>query len=154
MCEIGAKFFGGIKLTTKVVDEQTINITADPAQPIMPLLASTITVVPSETPMDKFVDTPIGTGPFVWDEYVRGQHIKLSSNSNYWGEESAVSSATYVFRSDAAVRAAMVAKGEADIAPNIALQDATSDMDYSYPCLLYTSPSPRDRTRSRMPSSA
>ena len=26
--------------------------------------------------------------------------------------------------------------------------------DYSYTCLLYTSPSPRDRTRSRMPSSA
>ena len=25
---------------------------------------------------------------------------------------------------------------------------------YSYDCLLYTSPSPRDRTRSRMPSSA
>ena len=25
---------------------------------------------------------------------------------------------------------------------------------YAYPCLLYTSPSPRDRTRSRMPSSA
>ena len=25
---------------------------------------------------------------------------------------------------------------------------------YTYPCLLYTSPSPRDRTRSRMPSSA
>ena len=24
----------------------------------------------------------------------------------------------------------------------------------AYPCLLYTSPSPRDRTRSRMPSSA
>ena len=27
-------------------------------------------------------------------------------------------------------------------------------MDKSYGCLLYTSPSPRDRTRSRMPSSA
>ena len=25
---------------------------------------------------------------------------------------------------------------------------------HTYPCLLYTSPSPRDRTRSRMPSSA
>ena len=25
---------------------------------------------------------------------------------------------------------------------------------YNYDCLLYTSPSPRDRTRSRMPSSA
>ena len=29
----------------------------------------------------------------------------------------------------------------------------TSDA-YQYTCLLYTSPSPRDRTRSRMPSSA
>ena len=27
-------------------------------------------------------------------------------------------------------------------------------IDKSYICLLYTSPSPRDRTRSRMPSSA
>ena len=33
---------------------------------------------------------------------------------------------------------------------------ATSDfmMDHACGCLLYTSPSPRDRTRSRMPSSA
>ena len=29
-----------------------------------------------------------------------------------------------------------------------------SDVTYVKPCLLYTSPSPRDRTRSRMPSSA
>ena len=28
------------------------------------------------------------------------------------------------------------------------------NQDISYICLLYTSPSPRDRTRSRMPSSA
>ena len=28
------------------------------------------------------------------------------------------------------------------------------DSDRAYTCLLYTSPSPRDRTRSRMPSSA
>lgn len=132
-CEIGAKFFGGIELNTTVVDEHTIDITPDPAQPIMPLLAATITVVPSETPMDAFVDEPVGTGPYVWDEYVRGQHIKLSANPDYWGEPGAVTSATYVFRSDAAVRAAMVATGEADIAPNIALQDATTEMDFSYP---------------------
>ena len=30
----------------------------------------------------------------------------------------------------------------------------TKNNDQSYFCLLYTSPSPRDRTRSRMPSSA
>ena len=34
------------------------------------------------------------------------------------------------------------------------LQEATDDAAELYTCLLYTSPSPRDRTRSRMPSSA
>jgi len=133
-CEIGAKFFGGIELTTEVVDDHTIDITANPAQPILPLLMSTVTVVRDGEPLDAYVDTPIGTGPFVWDEYARGQHIKVSANENYWGDTPAVTSATYVFRSDSAVRAAMVAAGEADIAPNIALQDATdSSMDSSYP---------------------
>ncbi|MDF0600289.1 ABC transporter substrate-binding protein [Psychromarinibacter sp. C21-152] len=133
-CEIGAKFFGGTELTTEVVDDHTINITADPVQPILPLLMSTVTVVPSDTPMDSHVETPIGTGPYMFDEYNRGQNIKLSQNENYWGESPAVTDATYVFRSDSAVRAAMVAQGEADIAPNIALQDASNpEMDFSYP---------------------
>ena len=34
------------------------------------------------------------------------------------------------------------------------LGDGSSPDDGIYICLLYTSPSPRDRTRSRMPSSA
>ena len=32
--------------------------------------------------------------------------------------------------------------------------EALATLAFNYPCLLYTSPSPRDRTRSRMPSSA
>lgn len=133
-CEIGAKFFGGIALTTNVVDDTTIDITADPAQPILPLLMSTVTVTRDSEPMDAYVDTPVGTGPYVWDEYVRGQQITLSANPNYWGDAPTVTGATYVFRADSAVRSAMVAAGEADIAPNISLQDATDPaMDYSYP---------------------
>ena len=47
-------------------------------------------------------------------------------------------------------------KFDGDMQPDVALNDEYSDL---YPfseivCLLYTSPSPRDRTRSRMPSSA
>ena len=37
---------------------------------------------------------------------------------------------------------------------NILGEDPASKFDDAYFCLLYTSPSPRDRTRSRMPSSA
>ncbi|WP_292294402.1 ABC transporter substrate-binding protein [Marivita sp.] len=134
VCEIGAKFFGGIAITTDIVDEHTIDITADPAQPILPLLMSTMTVVPAETPMDSFVETPVGTGPYTFDEYNVGQNITLSHYENYWGDMPEVLSATYLFRSDSAVRSAMVATGEADIAPNIAVQDATDPAtDYAYP---------------------
>jgi len=134
VCETGAKYYGGMDLTTKVVDDLTIDITSDPAQPILPLLFSTLAVLPSETNPDAFVDVPVGTGPYTFDEYARGQHIKLSANPDYWGDKPVVQDATYVFRSESAVRAAMVAAGEADIAPNIALQDATEKtMDSSYP---------------------
>ncbi|EPX78746.1 ABC transporter substrate-binding protein [Salipiger mucosus] len=133
VCEIGAKFFGGIDLTTEVVDDTTIDITADPAQPILPLLMSTVTITPAEAPLDGHMEEPMGTGPYVFDEYRRGQDITLSSNPDYWGETPEVTGATYVFRTDSAVRAAMVQTGEADIAPNIALQDATNpDTDFSY----------------------
>ena len=134
LCEIGSKFFGGIELSSEVVDDLTIDITADPAQPILPVLMSTVTITPSEVPLNERMDVPIGTGPYTFDEYARGEFIKLSANPDYWGETPTVTDATYVFRSDSAVRAAMVATGEADIAPSIALQDATDEaMDYSYP---------------------
>ena len=38
--------------------------------------------------------------------------------------------------------------------PNGGVFELFANGDYLYICLLYTSPSPRDRTRSRMPSSA
>ncbi len=134
VCQTGAKFYGGMEFTTTVVDDTTIDITVDPAQPILPLLMSTLTVMPSETDLTTHVDMPVGTGPYIFSEYNRGQNIKLTLNENYWGDTPAVTGATYVFRPDSAVRAAMVEQGEADIAPNIALQDAVNpEMDFSYP---------------------
>jgi peptide/nickel transport system substrate-binding protein len=132
-CEIGAKFFGGMKLTTAVVDDATLDITSEPAQPILPLLFSTMTMVSAETPME-FTRDPIGTGPYVLAEWNAGQNIILRRRDGYWGETPAVTSATYVFRSDDAVRAAMVPAGEADIVPLISQNDASNPAtDFSYP---------------------
>ncbi len=61
-CE-SKRYFADTKLDFNVVDDNTIDITADPAQPILPLLMSLVTIVPSETPME-FVRDPIGTGPY------------------------------------------------------------------------------------------
>lgn len=132
-CEIGGKYFGGFTITATEVDAYTVDITTDPAQPILPLLMSSLTIVPEETAME-MVQTPIGTGPYEMTERNIGQNIVLTRRDGYWGDMPTVTKATYVFRSDSAVRAAMVEVGEADIAPVISELDATNpETDFSYP---------------------
>ena len=126
------RYFGDTRLTFNVVDDHTIDVTAEPAQPILPLLLSLVTIVPSETPVE-FVRDPVGTGPYKLASWAPGQSIVLERRDDYWGEAPAVEKATYVFRTDPAVAAAMVAQGEADLAPSIAAVDATNpETDVSY----------------------
>ncbi len=126
------RYFGDTKLSLNVVDDSTIDVTANPPQPILPLLMSLVTIVPSETPMT-FVRDPVGTGPYKLTQWNQGQNITLEQRDDYWGQAPAVKKATYVFRTDPAVAAAMVAKGEADLAPSIAAADATDPKrDVSY----------------------
>ena len=126
------RYFGDTKLSFNVVDDHTIDVTADPAQPILPLLLSLVTIVPSETPIE-FVREPVGTGPYKLARGTRARTSCSSARDDYWGEAPAVEKATYVFRSDPAVAAAMVTQGEADLAPSIAAVDATNpETDVSY----------------------
>lgn len=130
-CEV-PRYFGGMTVSAAVVDEYTIDFSADPEQPILPLLLTLIAIVPEETPIE-FVRDPIGTGPYALSEWTPGQRIVLTQRDDYWGEQPAVTEATYLFRADPAVRAAMVATGEADISPSIAALDATNpETDFSY----------------------
>lgn len=132
-CELKARYFGGMELTAEVVDDLTVDFTAVPAQPILPLLLSGLTIVPEETPIE-FTRKPIGTGPYVLSAWNVGQNIILDRRDDYWGDMPAVTKATYVFRSDSAVRAAMVETGEADIVPQISEELATNPKtDFAYP---------------------
>jgi peptide/nickel transport system substrate-binding protein len=126
------RYFGDTKLSLQVVDANTIDVTATPAQPILPLLLSLVTIVPSETPME-FVRNPVGTGPYKLTQWNPGQNITLEARDDYWGQAPGVKKANYVFRTDPAVAAAMVTKGEADLAPSISAADATNPKtDISY----------------------
>jgi peptide/nickel transport system substrate-binding protein len=93
-----------------------------------------VSISSPNTPTDKLVLDPVGTGPYMFEKWTPGQEITVKRNDNYWGKKPEADGARYIWRTESAVRAAMVKVGEADIAPNIAVQDATDEtMDFSYP---------------------
>lgn len=133
-CEIRTKFFGGMQVTPTAVDEFTLEVTADVPVPILPTMMGTMTITSPNTVVGELTRDPIGTGPFRFANWDVGERITLERFDDYWGDAPEVETASYVWRTESAVRAAMVATGEADIAPNIAVQDATDPkMDFSYP---------------------
>ena len=75
-----------------------------------------------------------------------GQHQRFQSTTSEAPSKSATVTSNVQRRGPLLV-------GKADPTSHHCLQ-AAAQFPRSRPCLLYTSPSPRDRTRSRMPSSA
>lgn len=132
-CEIRVKYFGGMTITATPISDDEIEFKTNTPQPILPTLMGTVVAMSTATPMGKITREPIGTGPYKLAQWVPGERIVLERTNDYWGDKPKVTKATYIWRSESAVRAAMVASGEADISPNIAVQDATDpSIDFSF----------------------
>lgn len=133
-CEIRTKFFGGIELTPKAIDDTTLEIVTDKPAPILPTMMGTMAVVSTNTVVGKMTNEPVGTGPYALKNWKVGQEVILERFDGYWGEKPQADGARYVWRAESTVRAAMIKAGEADIAANIAVQDADDPkLDSSYP---------------------
>ncbi|MFB3306819.1 ABC transporter substrate-binding protein, partial [Pseudomonas sp. AMR01] len=59
--------------------------------------------------------TPIGTGPFKFDDWSQGDKITLSRYDNYWGEAPALTGATFKFISDPTAAFAAVMAEDVDV---------------------------------------
>jgi peptide/nickel transport system substrate-binding protein len=120
-------------MEAKAVDTFTVELKTDKFEPLLPTLIGNLTICSPNTPMDKFTRNPIGTGPYKFVRWDAGTQIIFERFDGYWGAQPQVKKAVYVWRGESSVRAAMVAIGEADLAPGIAPQDANRpDMDHSY----------------------
>ncbi|SDR48375.1 peptide/nickel transport system substrate-binding protein [Paraburkholderia fungorum] len=67
---------------------------------------------------------PIGTGPFVFDQWVRGSHVSLRRNPNYWRPGAPnLDHVIYRIVPDQASISAALETGEVDAATNVGLAD-------------------------------
>lgn len=133
-CITRTKYFDGNELTAAAVDAETLKIVTKTPMPILPTLLAQLAISSPNTPKGEYTAKPIGTGPYSFVEWKEGDHISITRNAAYWGGEPVIDDATYVWRSESSVSAAMVETGEADLAFSIAPQDATKpEMDKIYP---------------------
>ncbi len=132
VCSDRSKALAGLELTAVAIDPLTVEISGNAPMPIFPTQVGLIAMVSPKVSADAATREPVGTGPYKLVSWTP-EAVVLERYEDAWGEKPQITRATYVFRSDSAVRAAMVETGEADIAPEISITDATNpDTDFSY----------------------
>lgn len=117
--------FLGPDVTFTAKDQYTLEAKTAEADPILPTRLYFVPIVSAkllkETP-DKYATTPVGTGPYKFVTWNRGQNIKATANTDWWGRKdtatalgsnSQITDVTFTFPSEASVRAAVVKTGEA-----------------------------------------
>jgi len=67
------------------------------------------------TPGYKTVTQPVGTGPYVFKEYVKGSHLTLTKNPNYWGKKPYYDVVTFRIVPEAATRESLLLAGQVDM---------------------------------------
>ena len=133
-CNTMQQTLGGISLEANIVSPNVVDIVTNEPVPILPTMLTVVQMSSPNMELEGASRTPVGTGPYTMDNWQAGSSISVSLRDDYWGETPEVTQATFVWRSESTLRAAMVERGEADIAPVIAAADATNpDLDFAYP---------------------
>jgi peptide/nickel transport system substrate-binding protein len=114
------------------VDDFTIKITTDEPKPmLLRTIAIDWSIVPplyhQEVGEIEFGNNPVGTGPFEFVEWIKGDRIVLSANPNYW-EEGYPKVETLIFRPipESSTRVAAITTGEVDIVGRLSADEAES----------------------------
>jgi peptide/nickel transport system substrate-binding protein len=104
--------------TVEVVDPQTVRITLKRPSGNLPFnlgWAAAVIVAPESAADNK--TQPVGTGPFKLAEWVKGDHVTLVRNDDYWGEPVALEKATFKIIGDPTASFAALMAGDVDAFP-------------------------------------
>ena len=99
----------------KAIDETTVEFTLERPMSTFIEKLGVCGIVPKASYNDEFKDNPIGSGPFKFVQWDKGQQVIAEKNEDYYGEKAKIDKLTMVFLdTDAAYNA--VKSGDVDMA--------------------------------------
>lgn len=102
--------------TMEASDDATLTITTSAPLGTMLTTLSQILLGQSASIDDEaYWAKPVGTGPFVIEEFVADDHFSLTRNDDYWGPETTLTSITYLGMPEEAARISALSTGEVDL---------------------------------------
>ena len=109
--------FSGID-TVEALDSTTVRVTlsAPNGAFIFNMAWGDAVIVAEETIADAKTN-PVGTGPFVFTNWVQGDSITITKNTDYWGTPARLNSATFKFISDPTAAFAALMAEDVDAFP-------------------------------------
>lgn len=101
-----------------VVDPATVKVTLSKANGmfLLNMAWGDAVIVATETAASN-ATKPVGTGPFVFKDWVKGDHVELGKNPNYWGAAAKLDKVTFKFISDPTAAFAAMMAGDVDTFP-------------------------------------
>ncbi|MFZ5642064.1 MAG: ABC transporter substrate-binding protein [Bacillota bacterium] len=109
--------FGPVEKVEKV-DDYTVKFSlSEPYAPFLANLAMSLAApIVSPAAVEKYgkdyIDHPVGTGPFKFVEWKKGQQIVLEANKEYWGGAPKLDKLVYKFVKENSVRASELKAGQ------------------------------------------
>ena len=92
--------------SAKATSTNTIEITLNQPQVTFTHILSTLGIVPKHAYKEGYADTPIGSGPFKFVSWTKGQQMIVEPNPHYYGNRPQFDRITFLFTQDDATVAA------------------------------------------------
>jgi peptide/nickel transport system substrate-binding protein len=109
----------------EVIDDYTVKFTCPKPMPLPTYMTHIAWPVVSPTSVSatgEFIK-PIGTGPFKYNSYTKGQEVVLDKNEEYWGDEVKLSQVIFKIIPDSSTRIMALTSGDVDMSLKISESD-------------------------------
>ncbi len=111
----------------EIIDDQTFRLHTTAPTPILPQRLVAVEPISlehwEEVGDDGITSDPVGTGPFIFNEWVRDEHLLLDRNPDYWKHDVQVDQVEFRYIPEFSSRLAAMLAGEIEIVKDVPVDD-------------------------------